>query len=58
MVFVLLEALRGRRLDPKIENGINGVAVLALASLSFYLIFGDLTRGMSPIEKIMEVSVQ
>lgn len=51
MVFVLLQALRGRRLSPRVENGINAVSVLLLASLSFYLIAGDITRGGSPLEQ-------
>lgn len=54
MVFVILQALRGRRLSPRVENGINAVSVLLLASLSFYLIAGDITRGGSPLEKAAE----
>ena len=56
MVFVLLEAVRGRRLSPRLENGINFVAVLLLASLSLTLIFGDITRGTSPIERVIEAN--
>jgi hypothetical protein len=58
MVFVLLEALRGRRMSPRVENGINAVSVLLLASLSFYLIAGDITRGVSPLEKANQAQVQ
>ena len=93
MVFVLLEALRGKRLSPRvralyqykcvlvsvsagspdsslplrlvccrlsvlrqIENGINLVAVMMLASLSFYLVFGDITRGLSPISNVISAN--
>lgn len=58
MVFILLQALRGRRLSPRIENGINAVSVLLLASLSFFLIAGDITRGGSPLEKAGEQAQQ
>ncbi len=56
MVFIIIQALRGRRLSPRIENGINAVSVLLLASFSFYLIAGDITRGGSPLEKAAEAS--
>jgi hypothetical protein len=56
MVFVLVEWVRGKQLDIKIQNGINTVAILILASLSFYLIFGDIVRGVSPLQKIIEAN--
>lgn len=56
MIFVLLEALRGKRLSPQLENGINAVAVLLLASLSLSLIAGDITRGMSSLDKVIEAN--
>jgi membrane-associated protease RseP (regulator of RpoE activity) len=55
MVFVLLELFRGKKMDIRIQNGIQAIAVLILASLSFYLITGDVTRGViSPIQKALE----
>lgn len=56
MIFVLIEALRGKRLSPRLENGINFVAVLLLASLSLTLIAGDISRGVSSLEKVMEAN--
>ena len=56
MVFVILEALRGKRLSPRLENGINAVAVLLLASLSFYLIAGDIGRGVQSLDKVLDAN--
>jgi len=56
MIFVLIEAIRGKRLSPRLENGINFVAVLLLASLSLTLIAGDITRGMSSLERVIEAN--
>lgn len=56
LMFVIIEALRGKRLSPRLENGINTVAVLLLASLSLTLIAGDITRGVSSLEKVIEAN--
>jgi hypothetical protein len=39
-----------------VENSINAVAILMLASLSLYLVAGDINRGASQVQKALEAA--
>ena len=42
--FLLIEKIRGKKLDPKIENGINTVGFILLMSLMVYITFKDILK--------------
>lgn len=49
----MLEWARGKRMKVQVQEGINAVAFTALASMSMYLIFGDIFNGPASLDKLM-----
>ncbi len=50
ILFVLIEAVRGRRIEPQREGMVHLVGMLMLLALMFFLIFQDIANPIIPIQ--------